>query len=111
MVLHTAIMWGWRDACLTRTRREYIAKAACRQVAYDLGYSVSLASSRLPLWYGSINDAITEGENADPLLPSMSGRPKYLEAIEKAHPGYIRDLYHYSESVLGPCHAHPRRTC
>ena len=102
MALHTANLWGWRDPCITRSRREFIAKAACRQVAYDLGYSVSLAPSRLPLWYGSLNDAITTGENADPLSPSMSGRSAYIDSMEAAHPGYIRDLYRYAEGVLGP---------
>jgi hypothetical protein len=102
MVLHTAIMWGWTDPCLTHARREYIAKAACRLVAYDHGYATTLAFSRIPLWYGSLNDAITDGENVDPLSPSNCGRPKYMETVEDAHPGYICDLYRYAERVLGP---------
>ena len=61
MALHTAIMWGWRDPCLTVKRREYIAKVACRQAAYDLGYSISLAATRLPAWYASITDSIDLG--------------------------------------------------
>ena len=92
MVLHTVIMWGWTDPCLTVARRRYIAKAACRLVAYDLGYATTLAYSRIPLWYGSLNDAITDGENADPLSPSNSGTQKYLEIVESAHPGYIHDI-------------------
>ena len=112
LALHTAIKWGWRDPCLTRTRRNYIAKAACRQVAYDLGYSVCLAASRLPFWYGSLNDSIINGENADPLSPSQCGTSKYLETIEKAHPGYIRKLYRYAKSVLGPFSTFPEMaTC
>jgi len=101
MVIHTAITWGWRDPCLTTTRREYIAKAACRQVSYDMGYPVPLAHTRLASWYGSINAAITGGENNDPLSPSRSGRARYVDIIEEEHPGYLRELYRYAESTLG----------
>ena len=79
MVLHTVVMWGWTDPCLTVARRQYIAKAACHLVAYDLGYASTLAYSRIPLWYGSLNDAITDGENADPLSPSLP--PLFLSSL------------------------------
>ena len=92
MVIHTAIMWGWRDPYLTTSRRELIAKAACRQVAYDMGYPVPLAHTRLASWYGLINATITGGENRDPLSPSQSGRTTYIDTIEEEHPGYIREL-------------------
>ena len=36
-------MWGWHDPCLTVARRNEIAKAAGRQVAYDLGYVAPFA--------------------------------------------------------------------
>ena len=102
IALHTANMWGWRDPYLTTKRRAYIAKAACRQVPYDFGFATTLAHTMLPAWYGMVNDAITGGENTDPLSPSMSASPKYLDAIETSHPGYIRELYRYAEGVLGP---------
>jgi len=83
MVIHTAIMWGWRDPCLTTSRREFIAKAACRQVAYDMGYPVPLVHTRLASWYGLINSTIAGGENRDPLSPSQSGRTTYIDIIEE----------------------------
>lgn len=65
LVLHTAVMWGWRDPFLTFARRDEIAKAACRQVSYDMGYRAPLAHTRLPVWYGMINAMITGGESTD----------------------------------------------
>jgi hypothetical protein len=61
LVIHTAQRWGWRDPFLTQSRRLEIAKAACRQVAFDLGYTRPLAHSRLPYWYASLGDAIDSG--------------------------------------------------
>lgn len=101
LVLHTAIMWGWRDPCLTFARRDEIAKAACRQVSYDLGYKAPLAHTRLPVWYGMVNAAITGGESTNRLSPSNSGRVTYVDALENDHPGYLRELFRYAERVIG----------
>ncbi len=101
MVLHTSIMWGWHDPCLTTACPLFLAKASCRQVLYDTGYPVSLAHTCLALWYGAINSAITSGENTDSLSPSNSGRAVYLDTIEEEHPGYVRKLFRYAESVIG----------
>ena len=38
MILHTAIMWGWNDPVNTVAMHRKIAKAACRQIAYNFGY-------------------------------------------------------------------------
>ena len=48
MVVHCAILWGWRDPCRTYGDRLRIAKAACKLVAYDLGYEKPLAHTQLP---------------------------------------------------------------
>ncbi|KAG7373308.1 hypothetical protein IV203_034032 [Nitzschia inconspicua] len=101
VVLHTAITWGWRDPSLTSARREYIAKSACRQVAYDMGYPAPLAHTRLPHWYGLVHAAITTGENADPCSPSNSGRATNVDIIDEGHPGYLREMYRYAERVCG----------
>ncbi|KAG7341326.1 hypothetical protein IV203_023277 [Nitzschia inconspicua] len=74
--------------------REYIAKAACRQVAYDMGYPAPLAHTRLPHWYGLVHAAITTGENADPCSPSTN-----VDIIDEGHPGYLREMYRYAERV------------
>ena len=101
LVLHTGIMWGRHDPCLTVARRNEIARAACRQVAYDLGYSAPFAYSRLPVWYGMLNTAILDGEKIDSLSPSRTDRPNYITKLEQLHPGYLRELYRYAERVLG----------
>ena len=71
------------------SHREFIAKAACRQVAYNMGYAVPLAHTQLASWYGLINSTITGGENRDPLSPSQSGWTTYIDMIEEEHSGYI----------------------
>ncbi len=101
MVLHTSIMWGWHDPCLTMACPLFLAKASCRQVLYDTRYPVPLTHTCLAIWYGAINSAITSGENLDSLPPSNSGRAVYLDAIEDEHSGYVRELFRYAESVIG----------
>ena len=41
------------------------------------------------------------GENADPCSPSHSGRGTYMARLENDHPGYLRDMFCYSERVGG----------
>jgi hypothetical protein len=104
LVIHTAQRWGWRDPFLTQLRRLEIAKAACRQVAFDLGYSRPLAHSRLPYWYVSLGDAIDSGENLidiDPVSPSHCGSTSYVQTVEETNPEYLRELYRYAEGVKG----------
>ena len=101
MVIHTAILWGWRDPFLTEKARLRIAKAACRLIAYDMGYPGPLAYTRLPYWYGEINEAILKGEDRDPISPSHCGRESYVSEIERTYPGYLHELYRYAESVKG----------
>lgn len=101
MVIHTIILWGWRDPFLTYHRRTIIAKAVCKQVAYDFGYQKPLAHTQLPYWYGKLNNAIAAGESNDPVSPSYCGSKKYTYIIEKQHPGYLHELYRYEESIKG----------
>jgi hypothetical protein len=104
LVIHTAMRWGWRDPFLTQSRRLEIAKAACRQVAFDLGYTAPLAHSRLPFWYGNLSEAIDSGENLideDPVSPSHCGKTSYVETLEGTNPEYLRELYRYAEGVKG----------
>ena len=101
LVIHTAMRWGWRDPFLTKSRRLEIAKAACRQVAFDRGFTSPLAHSRLPYWYGCLSDAIDLGENSDPVSPSHCGKTSYVETIEYMNPEYLRELYRYAEGVKG----------
>ena len=101
MAIHTATLWGWLDPCLTQKKRSRIARAACTQIAYDFGYSAPLAHARLPAWYGSINAAISLGENDDPVSPSQCGSNTYVSQIELKHPGYIRELFRYANVTKG----------
>ena len=38
MIVTTAKLWGWEDDLLNPKRRVRIARAVCKQVAYDHGY-------------------------------------------------------------------------
>ncbi len=70
---YTAIMWGWQDPYWTTSRQEYIAKAACPKVSYDMGYPVPFAHTCSCPFDMYINSAISRGENTDPLSSSTSG--------------------------------------
>ena len=102
MVIHTAVLWGWRDWYKTYSERQRIARAACTQVAYDFGYAKMLAVTMLPFWFGKLHAMILVGLNMDPLSPSHCGNPTYLKMIETHHPGYLHELFWYSQSVIGP---------
>ena len=101
MCINTAILWGWRDPVLTNKQRCRIAKAACRQVAYNFGYRKPLGSSQMPAWYGMLNRAILSGESSDPLSPSFCLRKSYIDSIENIHPGYILELFRYAQMKRG----------
>jgi hypothetical protein len=107
MVIHTAILWGWLDPCLTYKRRQEIAQAACRQVAYDLGYKQPLAHTQLPYWYGRLQDAFGTAEDQDPVSPSQCGRQSYVHDIEDRHPGYLHELFRYATDVKGALASFP----
>lgn len=108
MVIRTAILWGWRDPCLAYKRRQEIAKAACRQVAYDLGYKQPLAHAQLPYWYGRLQDAFATGaDQEDPVSPSQCGRQSYVQDIEDRHPGYLHELFRYATDEKGALASFP----
>lgn len=101
--VHYALLWGWHDSYNTVSRRAYIAEAACKMVAYDMGFQRKLASTQLPIWYAKIYRAMLTGEDADdPISPSYCGKKTYLDEIDKNCEGYMHELFRYAQSVLGP---------
>ena len=104
MVLFTAKKWGWKDPSLHSKRRKRIARAACRQVAYDYGYQKELAAAMLPKWESLLHNAIDTGEVSDsqnPLSPQHSGTKAYCQKVEETHPGYLRELFRYAQRTKG----------
>ena len=102
LVIHTATLWGYHDPAIPYKYRCNIAKAACRQVAYDHGYAHTLAHTQLPNWHARMIHSISGGESSDPLSPSHCGSKSYIKTIEEHHPGYIRFLFRYAQEVRGP---------
>ena len=101
MVIHTAVLWGWRDRYKTYSERQRIARAACQQVGFDFGYPKALAVSMLPCWFGKLHESIIDGDRRDPLSPSHCGSVGYLETIRKHHPEYLHELFRYAQGVIG----------
>lgn len=101
IVLHTAVQWGYHDPLLTNSARQRIAKAACRQVAYDYGFRNVLAVTRMPAWFGELRMALTHGDSTDPLSPSHSGKKGYMDSIDQAEPGYLHELFRHAQRVSG----------
>ena len=83
MALKTAELWGWKDDSLDGRRRMRIAKAACRQVAYDFGYEKTFTGSRLTVWELSLADGISIGTTQKSLCsPENGGSEAYVDKIE-----------------------------
>ena len=88
MALFTAKLWEWKDPNLHCKARKRIARAACRQVGYDFGYSNELASSMLPTWESMVTTAIQTGENdaactSNPLSPRHCGKKNTASSLKK----------------------------
>ena len=85
MILSTAKLWGWLDDTLESRRRVRIARAACRQVAYDHGYKQPITHSMIMSWEETLCDAVTHGTTNvanDILSPKVGGSKQYLDSIE-----------------------------
>ena len=100
MVLERAKLWGRNDPLLSAKERHRIAKAACNQVAYDLGFKSRLADSRLPSWNKQLMKGLEAG-NPNPLSPSYAGKVGYLDSIDESHPGYLHFLWRYAVRTKG----------
>ena len=77
--------WGWLDNTLELRRRVCIARAVCRQVAYDHGYEQPITHSMILSWEKSLGDAVTNGsENVanDVLSPIVGCSKRYFDSIE-----------------------------
>ena len=104
MILFTAKRWGWKDPLYTARFRKRIARAACRQIAYDHGYAQAFSHNALPAWEGRLNNAIDEGlavSSENPLSPRHCGSTKYVAMIESQHAGYLHELFRYAQQILG----------
>ena len=83
MVIHTAKLWGWQDDSLTAKKRAKIARAACRQVAYDAGYQHPLSHVMVKVWHEALIKFISEGGNPmEALTPTYKGSKSYCDTIE-----------------------------
>lgn len=60
-VLNTATIWGWKDPVNSFRRRQRIARAVCRRVAYDSGFRNDLETSQLPAWENLWIRSLEEG--------------------------------------------------
>ena len=80
--LLTAKRWGWQDNSLHSKRRMKIARAVCRQVAFDNGYEKPFSASRLRFWEEKLAKAIDDGTSPNPLSSKHRGTVGYYEGIE-----------------------------
>ena len=96
-----AEIWGYSDPTRPYDDRQQIANAACRQVAYDQGFPKSTGGSQLHKWRSKLLDGVVDGK-VDPIgREKVRGRVAYTEKIEKAHPGYLHELYRYATLTKG----------
>ena len=84
----TANKWGWSSTILSNSTKVQIARAACRQIAYDFGYKCELATSQLHKWNRQLESSIKNGreeedcdEYTNPLARSKCRSVKYVDFI------------------------------
>jgi hypothetical protein len=95
--LQYALLWGYSDPRLSPSERRRVAKAACSLVGYDHGYMRPLSHNQLPAWLEKMQKALGTGEcSTDSTLLAHAGSHKYVDYIEAAFPGYIRELFRYA---------------
>ena len=100
LALATAKKWGWQNKMFSNAERQRIAQAACTQVSYDLGYSKRISWSRLEAWEKATDEYVAEGDTSK-LAPQHKGAKSYIDRIEADHPGYVRELFRYSQVAKG----------
>ena len=86
MIITTAKLWGWEDDSLSSKRRVRIARAVCKQVAYDHGYERPITHNMLSKWEQSLRSAVLNGSEDvanDVLSPQVGGSKQYLDMIER----------------------------
>jgi hypothetical protein len=70
---------------------------------YNYIFVMELAS-QFPAWVNQINTTLDTGivpKNPNPLSLSHCGSIKYTKTIERAHPGYLHNLFRYAQRVKG----------
>ena len=85
----------------SKDRDEVLANAA-RVIAYDNGFKeVKGLCGLTRTWRKRLYAALVSGVDQHPLRAHYKGRTAYTDTLERAHPGYIRELYRYAEKTLG----------
>ena len=81
-ILSVAVHWGWKNTNFSKKSRKRIARAACCQVAYYLGYQSEISCTMLPKWEKLFVRGIEEGNMQNPLSTKHIGSVKYCDKIE-----------------------------
>ena len=103
LILFTAERWGWNNPSKTKKEKKRIAKAACQQVAYDMGFKYTLAFSQLYQWKEHINNVIdgATDRKLNPLETNHAGTRKITDKISCLYPCYLTQLFRYAQKTLG----------
>lgn len=80
MIMFTAKRWGWNSSLHTNAEDQRIARASCRQIAYDYGFQRELAKFQLYKWEKQLNRGIQNGKEGGkgetPLSRASAGSKK-----------------------------------
>lgn len=102
LVLLLAHDWGFQDLSKNFDEKRRIGMAACTQMAFDCGFKEPVGSTQVRAWFKSLQDAFLAGEPKLGLQNGQTGSQKVLDKLEKSHPGYVRELFHYAQQTCGP---------
>ena len=99
MALALAKMWGYDNPHLTYIKSLEVADAACKQIAYNHGFSNSTGSRMMGKWQEELSTGVISG-NTNPLTAKHRGSEALTLKIEQAHMGYLHSLYQYAPSTI-----------
>ena len=88
-------------ADMSKKERKEVLALAARVILYDHGYKqIKGVEGLTRTWATRLDAAFVSGADQHPLKAHYKGRTAYTDKLEKACPGYIRELYRYAERTV-----------
>ena len=88
-------------ADMSKKERNEVLALVARVILYGHGYKkIKGVEGLTRTWAIRLDAAFVSGADQHPLKAHYKGRTAYTDKLEKAFPGYIRELYRYAERTV-----------